>query len=96
MDITAVGRGLEVPIGGILRQTVERHVRFSQVFATHDAGVAAVAFIGLIVVVTGRGHFLPLATGQTALIGCLRFYRKCADRNAAQTPALISLIKFDY
>jgi hypothetical protein len=30
-----------------------------------------VPFVGLIVIVIGRSLFFPLATGQTALIGCV-------------------------
>jgi hypothetical protein len=53
LDITSVRRGREVPVGGTLRQTIERHGRFDQIFATHDPTVAKLAFGGLLAVVVG-------------------------------------------
>jgi hypothetical protein len=39
-DITAVKRTREVPIGGSIRQTLERHIRFNRIVATHDPRAA--------------------------------------------------------
>lgn len=69
VDITPIRRGREVPIGGAVRQTIERHVRFNKISATRDPGIAAVSFVGLVVVVVGCGLYSILAVGLTALVG---------------------------
>ncbi|TKX68658.1 glycosyltransferase [Halorubrum sp. SP9] len=50
VSVTPVRRGRRVPIGGTIRQTVERHVRFNQIFATHDP-TAAMVSAGLLVAI---------------------------------------------
>jgi hypothetical protein len=60
-DVTTVRRVRTVPIGGSLRQTLERHVRFNQIFATHDPIAAKLSF-GLLVAVLVGCILFPLLT----------------------------------
>ncbi|WP_206662554.1 glycosyltransferase [Halorubrum sp. BOL3-1] len=71
VDITAVRRGREVPIGGSLRQTIERHVRFNKIFATHDPRVARLSFFLLATVILGCVLSPLLTVGITTLVGCV-------------------------
>ncbi len=66
-DVTSVRRVRRVPMGGSLRQTVERHIRFNQIFATHDPTVAKLSFGVLIAVLTGCVVFPSLAVVLTLL-----------------------------
>jgi len=67
IDVTPVRRTREVPVGGTLRQTVERHVRFNQIFATHDPTVAKLSFGVLVAVLAGCVVFPPLVVVLTVL-----------------------------
>jgi hypothetical protein len=66
-DVTSVRRAREVPMGGSLRQTLERHVRFNKIFATHDPGVAKLSFGALTAVLVGCLLFPLLAVVLTLL-----------------------------
>jgi len=66
-DVTSVRRAREVPIGGSLRQTLERHVRFNKIFATHDPGVAKLSFGAVTGVLVGCLLFPLLAVVLTLL-----------------------------
>lgn len=66
-DVTAVRRTREVPMGGSLRQTLERHVRFNQIFATHDPVVAKLSFAVLVAVLAGCVAFPLLTVVLTAV-----------------------------
>jgi len=68
IDITSVRRTREVPVGGSLRQTIERHVRFNQIFTTHDPTVAKLSFGGLLAVIMGCLLAPALAAVVTALL----------------------------
>jgi hypothetical protein len=67
VDIASVRRGRAVPVGGSLRRTLERHVRFNQILTTHDPTVAKVSFAGLLAVIVGCLLAPPLAVVVTAL-----------------------------
>lgn len=67
VDVTSVQRVREVPVGGSLRQTLERHVRFNKIFATHDPEVAKLSFGALIAVLAGCIRFPLLAVILTAV-----------------------------
>jgi hypothetical protein len=64
-DVTSVRRVRRVPMGGSLRQTLERHVRFNKIFATHDPGVAKLSFGALSAVLVGCFLFPLLAVALT-------------------------------
>lgn len=66
-DVTAVRRVRRVPMGGTLRQTLERHVRFNQIFATHDPTVAKLSFGALVAILVGCILSPLLAVGLTLL-----------------------------
>jgi hypothetical protein len=66
-DVTTVRRVRTVPIGGSLRQTLERHVRFNQIFATHDPIAAKLSFGLLVAVLVGCILFPPFAVALTGL-----------------------------
>lgn len=53
VDINSVRRGRKVPVGGSMRETLERHVRFNKTFTTHDPTVAIVSAGGLFAVSLG-------------------------------------------
>ncbi|MFC7078254.1 glycosyltransferase family 2 protein [Haloarcula halophila] len=66
-DVTSVRRVRTVPIGGSLRQTLERHVRFNQIFTTHDPTAAKLSFGMLVAGLVGCIVFPPLALALTGL-----------------------------
>lgn len=66
-NVTSVRRTRRVPMGGSLRQTLERHVRFNQIFATHDPTVAKLSFGVLVTVLIGCVLFPLLAVVLTLL-----------------------------
>ena len=68
-DVASVQRVRRVPMGGSLRQTLERHVRFNQIFATHDPTVAKLSFGVLVAVLIGCIFFPLLAVVLTLLTG---------------------------
>jgi hypothetical protein len=70
-EVTAVRRGREVPMGGSLRQTLERHVRFNQIFATHDPAAAKLSFGGLLAVLAGCVLVPWLAVLLTGLVAAV-------------------------
>ncbi len=78
VNVTAVRRVREVPMGGSIRQTLERHVRFNKIFATHDSGVAKLSFGALAAVLTGCVLFpllvvvLTVLTAGVAAFFCVR------------------------
>jgi hypothetical protein len=65
IEVASVRRVRKVPIGGTLRQTLERHVRFNKIFATHDPGVARLSFGVLSAVLIGCVLFPLLAVALT-------------------------------
>jgi len=67
IGVTSVQRVRRVPMGGSLRQTLERHIRFNQIFATHDPILAKLSFGVLIAVLIGCVLFPPLAVVLTLL-----------------------------
>lgn len=68
LSITPVRRGRRVPIGGTVRQTIERHVRFNQIFTTHDPVAATIAAGLLLIVLTGCVTDPVLGVVVTALV----------------------------
>ncbi len=66
-DVTSVRRVRRVPMGGSLRQTLERHIRFNKIFATYDPVAAKLSFGVLVAVLIGCVLFPPLAVGLTLL-----------------------------
>lgn len=66
-NVTAVQRVRKVPMGGSLRQTLERHIRFNQIFTTHDPTVAKVSFAVLVAALIGCILFPPLTVVLTLL-----------------------------
>lgn len=85
-DVTAVRRTREVPMGGSRRQTLERHVRFNQIFATHDPVVAKLSVGVLGAVLAGCIAFPLLAVVLTAVtIGV------CASLGVRRTSLLLTV-----
>jgi len=66
-DVTSVQRVRRVPMGGSLRQTLERHIRFNRIFATHDPAVAKLSSVLLVAVLVGCALFPLLAVVLTVL-----------------------------
>jgi len=66
-DVTSVQRVRRVPMGGSLRQTLERHIRFNRIFATHDPAVAKLSSVLLVAVLVGCVLFPLLAVVLTVL-----------------------------
>ncbi|MEZ3163062.1 glycosyltransferase [Halorubrum sp. RMP-47] len=66
-DVNSVQRVRRVPMGGSLRQTLERHIRFNQIFATHDPTVAKFSFGVLVAALIGCVLFPLLAVVLTLL-----------------------------
>ena len=66
-DVTSVQRVRRIQMGGSLRQTLERHIRFNQIFATHDPTVAKVSFVVLVAALIGCALFPLLAVVLTLL-----------------------------
>jgi hypothetical protein len=92
-DVTSVRRVRKVPMGGTLRQTLERHVRFNKIFATHDPGVATLSFGALSAVLIGCMLFPLLAvvlTVATASI-CAGFGLRRASL-LLTVPALVAAV----
>ncbi|ELZ43061.1 glycosyltransferase, partial [Halorubrum californiense DSM 19288] len=67
IDVTSVQRVRRVPMGGSLRQTLERHIRFNQIFATHDPTVAKLSSVVLVAVLISCVFFPLLAVVLTLL-----------------------------
>jgi len=92
-DVTSVRRVRKVPMGGSLRQTLERHVRFNKIFATHDPGVAKLSFGALTAVLVGCLFFPFLAVGLTAVTAGV--YAAFGVRRASlllTVPALVAAV----
>jgi hypothetical protein len=53
LDVTAVRRTHTVPIGGSVRGTLERHVRFNRIVAAHDPTEATVSFVAVLCLSAG-------------------------------------------
>jgi hypothetical protein len=66
-DVTSVRRVHSVPMGGSIRQTLERHIRFNKIFALHDPTAARLSFGVLVAALIGCVLFPPLAVGLTLL-----------------------------
>ena len=80
-------------MGGSLRQTLERHVRFNKIFATHDPGVAKLSFGALTAVLVGCLFFPFLAVGLTAVTAGV--YAAFGVRRASlllTVPALVAAV----
>lgn len=67
LDVTALRRTREVPIGGSLRETLERHVRFGQIVFRHDPVGISMSFILLLVIVTASVLY-PIVGGVVTLL----------------------------
>ena len=62
LQVTTVGRTRIVPIGGTIRETVERQVRWAQILQWHDPGAIAGTFLVLLFVFAGAiAAPLPMA-----------------------------------
>lgn len=70
-DVMSVRRTRTVGMGGSLRRTLERHVRFNKIFATHDPAAAAVSFGLLLAVLVGCLVVPALAVVVTGLTTAL-------------------------
>ncbi|GAA0266941.1 glycosyltransferase [Halobacterium noricense] len=69
LDVTPLRRTRRVEIGGTLRQTLERHVRFTQIVATHDPnGHVVVALVTLALFLACLLVPLYAAAGLTTLV----------------------------
>ncbi len=53
LEVTAVGRTRPVPIGGTIRETVERQVRWSHILRWHSPGVDAGLYLVMLLVLAG-------------------------------------------
>ncbi|WP_336364938.1 hypothetical protein [Halalkalicoccus salilacus] len=53
LQVTTVGRTRIVPIGGMIRETVERQVRWTQILRWHFPGAVAGTFLMLLFVLAG-------------------------------------------
>lgn len=85
-DVTTVRRVRTVPIGGSLRQTLERHVRFNQIFTTHDPMAAKLSFGLLVAVLVGCILFPLLAVVLTGLTVVL-----CASLGVRRASLLLTV-----
>ena len=61
LQVTTVGRTRIVPIGGTIRETVERQVRWTQILRWHVPGAVAGTVLGLLFVLAGA-FVAPLPT----------------------------------
>lgn len=61
LDVTSLRRTRLVPVGGTLRESAERHVRFTQIAVRHDPRDAAAA-VGLGCLSTVAGVLFPVPT----------------------------------
>ncbi|USZ68461.1 glycosyltransferase family 2 protein [Halorussus salilacus] len=72
IDVTPVKRVRRVEVGGTLRESVERHVRFTKIARYHDpAGSAFNAALGTLATASGLLAPLPAAVVLTALLAVL-------------------------
>jgi glycosyltransferase involved in cell wall biosynthesis len=53
LEVTTVGRTRTVPIGGTIRETVERQVRWSHILRWHSPGVDAGLYLVMLLVLAG-------------------------------------------
>ncbi|SFR50978.1 glycosyltransferase family 2 protein [Halogeometricum limi] len=68
LDVTPVRRTRLVPVGGSLRESVERHVRFTQIVYRHEPrDTAALLALGSILTVLGVAFPLPMFLFATLL-----------------------------
>jgi hypothetical protein len=92
-EVASVRRTRKVPVGGSLRTTLERHVRFNKIFVTHDPGVAKLSFAALSAVLTGCILFPLLAVGLTVVTAgvCAAFGVRRASL-LLTVPALVAAV----
>jgi hypothetical protein len=81
LDATPLRRVRRVPVGGSIRTSLERHVRFTQIVDRHDPRgirtstglLGAVALLGLLAPLLAASAFALLAAGAYAAVGVRRW-----------------------